>query len=266
MKNLLSQVSLSLVFILLVSSCCKEPVIPPFPENPCAGKKPVTADFKILEVLGPTQFLSAFKTETDNIIYNKNVIFEAVEEGAQYTWYIGEEVLNTKSFGRFFNTDWTGQTIPVTLVVEKEPNLTCFPSDPGRDSVTKFMQVFGACDYDNMPMNGTFRIAREMQTDSFDFSIQLYNNQHFQFTGCYTIDLLNVDGQGTDCISGTNMNIYTVHRNNRFLKKDWGPDLCFGFDMEAQLHLNGIFELTFKHYAGMFPNYETRKFWGRKLD
>jgi hypothetical protein len=254
--------------VMLITGCCKEPVtLPPLPD-PCAGKKPVTADFKIKEVLGPGSYWSSFKTETDDILTNKNVIFEAVEQDAQYTWYIGSEVLTTRNFGRYFNESYVGQTIPVTLIVEKEPSTLCFPNDPGRDSVTKYMKVHDFCDLDNSLMNGTFRIAREMQTDSFDFQIEMFEHQSTATGLCSALSLYNTDGQGNNCITGpTNWNVYEVAKNWRFLKKFSGPDLCFGIDMTAQMHLNGEFELFFLVYnANTFPEHETRRFFGRKLN
>lgn len=267
MKNLITSATLPIGLAVLIGACCKEPVIPPFPEDPCKDKNPVTADFKIKEVLGPGSYWSSFKTETDDILTNKNVIFEAVEEGAQYTWYIGTEVLTTRSFGRYFNETYLGQTIPISLVVEKEPNTWCFPNDSGRDSVTKYMKVHDFCDLDNSLMNGTFRIAREMQTDSFDFQIEMFEHQSTATGLCSALSLYNTDGQGNNCITGpSNWNVYEVAKNWRFLKKFEGPDLCFGFDLTAQMHLDGQFELVFLHHANIFPDYETRRFFGRKIN
>ncbi|MFK7784912.1 MAG: hypothetical protein AB8B56_07345, partial [Crocinitomicaceae bacterium] len=65
----------------------------------CASE--VSADFEILELESLPQF-NPVGTDSDTIFHNGNVIFRAKEDSAEYTWYIGANVYNTKEVGLNF--------------------------------------------------------------------------------------------------------------------------------------------------------------------
>ena len=122
------------ILILVLHSCGKDEV-----ENPCCGKKPVTANFTITETRGfPLWLIEKFEPyDTDTLMFG-DAVFTATERAANYTWLIGTEVLHDKVVQR--SGFPLGQTVPITLIVEKTPNLSgCFPDDDGRDTVTRYL-------------------------------------------------------------------------------------------------------------------------------
>src|SRR5690606_29134347 len=68
-----------------------------------------------------------------------SIKFKANLEGAKYKWILGAEVIEKKEFSRVF-IEPAGE-ISVTLMVEKEPNLSCHPQDDGRDTLTKTFKL-----------------------------------------------------------------------------------------------------------------------------
>ena len=122
------------VLVFILNSCGKEPV-----ENPCeCGQKPVSANFTIMEKYYVNQFLNDVYTPYDtDTVFSNFVQFNALEENAMYTWQIGNETLDTKDVER---SDFPkGQLIPITLMVENEPDKDCFPDDDGRDTLTRYL-------------------------------------------------------------------------------------------------------------------------------
>lgn len=142
MKNRLF-IGFMLFAVLIMAACCKDKCSDP--ANPdcgnydaCYGKKPVSAAFKIQEVLQrptlPNGWGESFDTDT---ITTYAVQFTALEEGAEYEWHIGSEVLTGKSISK---TNFPlGGTYPITLIVKKTPDKACFPNDDGKDTVTRKM-------------------------------------------------------------------------------------------------------------------------------
>lgn len=144
MKNRLF-IGFVLFAVLITAACCKDKCSDP--ANPdcgnydaCYGKKPVSAAFKIQEILQrpslPEGWGETFDTDT---VTTYAVQFTALEEGAEYEWRIGSEVLKGKSITKT-NFPING-TYPITLIVKKAPNKACFPSDDGRDTVIRNMYM-----------------------------------------------------------------------------------------------------------------------------
>ena len=113
--------------------------------DPCYAAEHVTAQFDAFEQLGAGADADTFIITTDKFL-GFNVKFEAKETDADYTWHIGTETLHDRSFIRSFAAaSLIGQTIPVTLVVEKTPDLNCSPNDDGKDSLTRYFEVVDRC-------------------------------------------------------------------------------------------------------------------------
>jgi len=160
MKEIL-KISFLLLLILLVAVGCRKdddsPVCPAScddptnPEcsnyDPCLEENPVTADFKIYDDVfsaGP----NSDQWFEDDVIYRGRIKFEALEDSANYTWYLGQETLNGTEFKEVIRTtvDVEPGTYTAALTVDKEPNSMCFPNDTGRDSIFKTFDVVGVCD------------------------------------------------------------------------------------------------------------------------
>lgn len=122
--------------LLLLTGCPDEP--PVQPEDPCLGVKPISASFKIYEV--PNFYQEGWINYDSDTIATLDITFVADADNAiQYEWYIGSEIINTKTVTRKnFPRD---QAIPITLVVRGTPNTKCFPNDDGIDTVTRLIHT-----------------------------------------------------------------------------------------------------------------------------
>ncbi len=146
-----------LIFILFVAMTgCKEDdedqcCDPTNPEcanyDPCIGQSPVTADFKIFDEIFQIGS-EAGNWYEDDVIWDGRVKFSATEKNAYYKWYLGQEVIESFADSNVIKT--TFQLDPgvysAALVVEKNPNLGCFPNDAGRDSTFRTFEVKNVCD------------------------------------------------------------------------------------------------------------------------
>lgn len=162
--------------LLLFTACKKEQPQPNNGLENCACAHEVSADFTMEELTTGNLYFAKY-TETDSIFANKNVRFRAKEMDAQYTWYIGSEVLTDQEVSRYFSSSYVGQTISISLVVKKNPNQICFPNDDGYDSITKTIYVapaFDAYGFFNDPQpffEGTYRMKDASMSDSVDITI-----------------------------------------------------------------------------------------------
>jgi len=170
----------TLVITALIFACKKQqPQMSEDIKNPCDCATEVSAEFKMEELAGyPGTSLAEKKSETDTIYGNSPVMFTALEDGADYTWYLGAEVIKEKEFWRYFNNTLIGQTLPVSLVVKKNPNTTCLPNDDGYDSISKTITVVDGAHLYTAPnhFEGTYRLRDTASTDSIDIVIDFDNN------------------------------------------------------------------------------------------
>ena len=240
-------------------------------EDPCKCASEVSAEFDILEQHNMATDLIA---KTEYILHNKYGVFRAKEEDAEYTWYLGSEVLHEKEISRRFNEEWAGSTIPITLVVKKEPNNICFPNDNGYDSITKYMKVIHKCDTNIL--EGDFRVARVNTTDSFDIRLnfrEVYAAPDVPSTSglCRGLDIYNYDGNGKNCV-GMDIVVYRIYRAFKFLvyhSTQGSKSLCDYIRFENchldlnsnEFSINYFFELG-DNFGDNYVEYDLK---GRKL-
>ena len=194
----MKHVAILLFFSTLLFACKKEQPALRSLEEDCGCAKEVSADFVMEE---STYFNTSWEklTETDTIFMNKNVQFRALENNAEYTWYLGSEGLHEQTFYRYFDQNLANQDIKVTLVVRKKPNLICKPHDDGYDSIIKYLHVSNK-DSDSAFVNpypmleGVFRMKEKDGVDSIDIVIELHND----IVQGGTLRIYNYDGQGSN--------------------------------------------------------------------
>ncbi len=259
-------------FGVLLNSCRKEQPELPGAVNPCQNARYVTADFLMEERSTPLNVDVLF-TNTDTIFKNKNVRFTALEDDADYTWYIGSEVIKERSFGRFFSDQLAGLDIPITLVVRKDPNKLCIPDDNGYDSLTKILHVsnvhlnyFGTgangdtIHIDLGALSGTFRVKSDHLSDSFDVKISFYEIP----TGFFC-NIENYDGEGSNCLFQSR----PKHLNYRSIRDFNGTAFtqCNAMQGLIEHKLNGTttMNLSFRYNSGLVDR-TFRNYIGRKLN
>jgi hypothetical protein len=157
--------------ILLTLSCnkddddCCDPTNPACSNyDPCYGVQEVSADFRILEIIGSNGSSETMMMETDTVFTLNLVRFEPKQE--QYdsvTWLIGSETLHEHSLSR--KNFPVYKTVPITLIVYRKPSTGCFPGDDGRDTVTKMIT---GMPIDDLPINGAYQGTNsDVQDDLF---------------------------------------------------------------------------------------------------
>jgi hypothetical protein len=262
MKKLVKTPFLALL-ILLAMSCKKEKPEVPNEVDPCLHAQPTTGDFLIEERSDIT--VNAKYTLTDTVFYDKGVRFTALQDDAEYTWYIGTEVLHSQSIERFFGSQWSNADIPITLVTRKKPNTLCFPDDTGYDSITKTFHVSHLPNWSLPnpilgPIEGNFRVKSAHLPDSFDINIDItYHGGEAYF------NITNYDGLGSNCIQQARPS----SRNYRQWFGFYGVGVNLGCDYmtgDVHIRLDNIVEMNFT-----FWNHQTnslslkRQYLGKKI-
>jgi hypothetical protein len=186
---------IALGIILLAQYSCKK-VQPEMKELDCSCAKETTAEFDIEEIHAYGYDWEK-RSITDSTFKEKNIAFTAKAENATYKWYIGNEVLDTKSVVRYFSSDFTGQTISVTLVVRKKPNYICLPNDDGYDSITKTVVISNRDYYSSFlepcpTLEGIYRMKEKNGSDSIDITIDMFR------TTSNRVEVTNFDGNGNN--------------------------------------------------------------------
>lgn len=158
-----------LILMVLLTSCPDEDPVKP---DPCEGKKPVTAEFEIME--SKYSDINDFMSRSDTILMKNIGNFIAKEENSNYSWRIGDddrEFTTSKVSLRFLEV--LGK-IPVRLIVKKTPDTLCFPNDDGIDTITKTLFVKK---YTESDMIGNYwGVNLDAPRDSFLVSIGWYHS------------------------------------------------------------------------------------------
>ncbi len=229
-------------FLILIMLSCKENR-DIFPEKKCNDstdincpnydsclvKKPVSADFLIeYNFAGIGQ---DWQPEESHI-WQGDVRFTAIEEDADYTWYLGSEIIKDRSFIRNFSKVGNGATIVPTLVVNKFPDTACFPSDDGHDSLSKNLTVLNTCDY---LFSNTWRGSWERSPlDTFEIAIELFHQVGEDPDECTGIRITNINGDNGgytgNCIDDKSLteSVAFSHRFIRFLIRSRTTEPCNG--------------------------------------
>jgi hypothetical protein len=254
-----------LVGMLLVVLACKKIEQPEMAQlnQECDCAKEVSADF-VMEEMTTGNINFAQYTPTDTILEKKNVRFRALEDGAIYTWYIGQEVLTTQQVTRYFGESLVNQSLPIVLVVKKSPNSICFPNDDGYDSIVKFLTVSDRSSFPEINpdyvLEGSYKVKEKNGNDSiimnFDFVYVDSQEQSWNIT--------NFDGNGTNCFG--EISNFSINYRQLFVPRTTN---CNHIQGSVHHRLDGITEIIFHTGYDIYnlPNYYTKTyhFLGRKL-
>jgi len=145
----------SMVFLFVVVTGCKEDdedqcCDPTNPEcanyDPCFGKEETTAFFTIAQQYWPIGENSDIFIE-DDIVTGGKIKFSAIpQEGATYTWILGADTIEggpeiIRTLGEVPDGTYLN-----SLVVTKEPDILCFPSDDGVAEFSRSFTKIDGCD------------------------------------------------------------------------------------------------------------------------
>ena len=246
MKTLPKFLLLSFLFLLALFACKKEQPEILNAEDPCECASEVSADFVIEEALNNIPHYDWVRTDTT--LHSKEVQFSALIENAEYKWYIGIEEFDTKSISRYFSDQWKGHDIPITLVVQKEPNEICFPNDDGYDSITKTFHVsqFPILHGENQDIEfgtieGYYRVFSNELNDSIDIGIDIVDRFNKR-----SVNVVNVEGNGINCGSSELRWIHgSSYRKVEFDLYYTDSSVCPGLSGSIHNKIDGEAELNF---------------------
>ncbi len=163
---------------------CDDPANPDcFNYDPCLGKVPVSAEFKIEEII---EGRKSTRIETDTILYS--VFLTGPENATRYEWHIGTDARTFTSKEVFLRFAWqdTNTSVPIVLIVEGAPNSDCFPDDDGRDTFRRSIFVAPAR---MARIVGRYRGVRKLfPTDTITIEI----SRTIDFRGLTTFNLWNL--------------------------------------------------------------------------
>jgi hypothetical protein len=220
MKNILI-ISLLALCGLVISSCSKdEPCMdetnkdcPNF--NPCSLKEPrPKIDFEVYQTFGVA---NAPEFKTDTLMPGYGSYFSAnIKNAISYEWRIGiDTVISSNetfsiSFDRSDSTLLVNNPVPVTLIVEYQPDLVCFPNQNGRDTITKFIhfrQTWQAAYF------GKWKVYVDGDTDN-PYEIEIRLAQGSLFT--YQMQIANLYNEGNNCVQDSQVSGYMAY--NQFIE------------------------------------------------
>ncbi|CAG5086967.1 hypothetical protein [Parvicella tangerina] len=258
--------------LTLSTSCGKEqPPVMEEAEDPCDCATEVSANFLIEEMTtGNTNF--ALYTDTDTILKNKNVRFTALEQDAEYTWYLGTEVVNDQQVIRYFSDGLAGINQTISLVVNKTPNTNCFPDDDGYDSISRPLNISSypidnGSDLEYGSIEGTYRVYIPAISDSADITLDIVAG-HF---GAPTLNFYNYDGVGSNAVytSGstlaTGLSLEGINYRQLWVEPTiteynyLGGDIYLSPNMKVEMHL------SFGSSNPNSPDYYETIYSGRKI-
>ena len=175
-------------------SPCKEPTDPKCPNyDPCYGKKPVSADFQIGMTGNPgsiNKFSDMF--EEDTLFPKAAIRFRAKTKGAKYIWKLGSETIYDSAFTRTFYNAPFGR-YAVTLIIEKDPDLACFPGDDGKDTLTRYFYIIERC---KLQSTGSYKGVWEGKKDSFIFKIShMYRQTQSYWDTCNNFEFVIINSR-----------------------------------------------------------------------
>jgi hypothetical protein len=271
-------------FAFVLNSCkedcptCRDPTNPDCDSyDPCWDKKPVSADFEMSNKRAVDfphyigQWHPDLKYARGRLEFRPSQYAED-DTTAKYTWLLGSEVIDEYSFIRnFVDTEETRENnIPITLIVEKKPDLDCFPLDDGKDTVVKYIQfVDSLCDY---LVIGDFKVLYEGDQDSVVIKTRNWELLYYTSTGAPITDScggewinsINLDDKRMgDTVWYTNP-IATFYSKMWFIQDDVGPSWGKNYNGFFEVHpvtwkCNGEFQI------GRRPLTEIQRFEGRKI-
>jgi len=165
-----------LLVIAFLASCKKEK---PALIQPCELSKPVKASFEmgykiLVDSCDYTSNNNYYVLEDSDTTYGGMITFNStIECYDSLRWIIGSDptVYTQKEFSLFFDATWTGQTIPITLIVKQEPNKKCNPNDDGIDTLTRLL-YFKQYDQINSHFGDFQGFNIDNTHDVFNISIQ----------------------------------------------------------------------------------------------
>ena len=189
---------LLILLLITVGSCKKRCQDPSNPEcenyNPCYGKTPVTASMVMDQSL--MLYFDEDFYETGDTVFPTGVLirFRCLTEADRVIWVLGKDTVEKRQVERSFGLPYG--KYPVTLIVQAEPNLSCFPEDDGWDTLTRYVHLIPVCE---LNVFGTFKVLFDGQTDSTLVGIKA-KEQNNPLDSCVEtnfIELTNFDGKGS---------------------------------------------------------------------
>lgn len=171
--------------------------------DPCCGKSEIKTDFSLSDELGNhSGYENIYISEIEKITYGKIKLTSKTTGANSYKWYFnGQSHTGNEATFDLFGLQ-KGRFYSFSHVVEKNPDLNCFPLDDGKDSLTKTYYLVK--DLYELDVNANYRGKfKHLNNDSFDFSIKFVDPDHIGQTfvpGGYLVKYDNIQNDGKSIV------------------------------------------------------------------
>jgi hypothetical protein len=254
------------VSLLGLGAChkCNDPGNPACSNyDPCYGKVPTTASFKMREFSDSTllpQALQPYWKRYYSDSCNQQMIFTADLDSAIYEWHIGAGVYTSKSFSLNFSSVSVPSIIPVTLIVRKPHDAKCDPDGKDIDTVTQNLYVLGI--NMNKYLLGTYQ-GTFTDAPSTVSTFQLVRQPGFDpsYPNYYLVGFFAPGDSAQFDPDPTFHELYM--RKQVFLARD--PSCSHYFDVITYVDDDGNAECTFAINPPTVSSTQIRIFKGRKI-
>jgi hypothetical protein len=247
--------------LLLIAACCKEEEECTDPTNPncvnydpCYGLEKPSAAF-IMEEGGRLEWQDGQLVPrffASDVFIGGNVRFRSELTNLneyKHTWYVGTETFTkvSETPGRNFTAVPRPNTITISHVIEYEPDLSCFPNDGGRDSVSQTFRLIG--DLRELRTYGTFEGQLNDTGAVYQFQIvpiRLRPNEPLQvwppFGRATEVMTVNFFNKGDTLYSSSNQGLMGIAN---YYKEWWFKDWNNYYVGDGAIDNNGDFEMHF---------------------
>lgn len=210
MRNLFFVFLLGMGLIGMSGCGCDDPTDPSCDNyDPCFfEKQQPPLDFDVYEVIGVA---NAPTFLTDTIIPGSMVSLEANRENAiSYEWWYGLDTVKETDgnisfrFGLEDSTLLLNNPVPVTLIIEYEPNSECYLSRTGRDTVTKYIYFKMMRD---VAYKGKWQVYRNGDTENpYEIEIRMIEGEH---PISFELQIANLYNEGIECLQTHAFNYFS---------------------------------------------------------
>lgn len=264
------------VFLLVILShlsCKKELPLLPAAATPCDSQLEVNANFRI-----ERPYISVFTDgyvfmETDTFLSSPRVRFSSeVDDALSYKWIFQNDTLQGKFIELNLAPNFSGYTVDITSIIEKDPNSYCFPNDDGFDTLTKQMYIsylpLYSADGDTIfyGTEGVYRVEHPETKDSIEIEI-VYRDKGNLIEDY--VQIKNFDGEGTLSLDSSK-----AIRSPSFRRVDFamGNPQIYSQSISGTIYndINGVAHLTFESNFLSDPqegtvDYKKWEYHGRKI-
>jgi hypothetical protein len=219
---------MSIILIMSCNKCkerCDDPTNPECPNyvapdnnDPCAGVETTNSDFIMYQSLLPGTTQDTLIQFYHDCMWGKAITLHAIQDSAEYHWIIGTNHYYSRDVTFQIGFEFVNQEIPLTLIINRSPNLACYPEDIGADTTIKSVMPKNSCE---ASIWGKYYGAW-MSNPSDSFVLEIIS-ETTEYPHCSNSFLIGFNPSDPDtCFASENIVL------DNFIKLDGTATYCYG--------------------------------------